>query len=633
MNPIFGYVSWGESLEPSILDRMSAAMVLTTERDVTTSGSKNFIFGSCLCDSFGTAPVYDPTFDRWLLWDGRIDNGVDLAKECGCDQKATDPELVLHAYEKWGQSCPEHIVGDFAFAIWDTRRRALFCARDAFGVRPFYYVLGVNAFFFSSQIPALLAGTGRSFEPELEEIANYLAASVSGLGEKTCVKGVRRLLPRHCLLVIDGQPQVQKYWDFQATDSKESRTREDWVCEFGRLFQEAIKCCLRSHGAIYSDLSGGLDSSSIVCVADKLLEGNSRDRFSTITQKFSKSNLSDETKWSSIVAERCGFNQHFVDVDVAQPFSEFISSSRFWDEPSHQQAFIGIAKAYQQIGGFAKAPVLLTGIGAEAVVMDTIFRPLHLADLLRQGRIRELHRNLARWQHVSQLPLSNIFLDFCLKPLFSPPRVNYGTGHHQPPAFLASSFAKQWDVHQRAERPRMPKRFGSPATQWQYERLGRVPAFLQRGFKEKSFDIRYPFLHRPLVELALQAPWSAKLQPGKVKPILTESMNGVLPEEIRKRSGAATFGQAAYRAFQREWNQIKPLLESPLLVELGCIDRKEFDTSVAQLRVGYSASFPAILSTLALESWLSYRLRPEILNKVNFLDTTTRGNLGQVAVC
>jgi asparagine synthase (glutamine-hydrolysing) len=610
MNIILGAVDYTGSLDKGLAEKMFDAVVVTTRSSLISHLGSNVLLGCFVCDSSPVSHGHR-TSDCSIAWDGRIDNRSELLELLGDDDNVplSDSELALRAYEKWSAEAPAHLVGDFAFALWDPSTQALFCARDPFGIRPFYYFAKGKKLFFSSQIWPIVAAHDARCTVDLEYIADFLATSLPSLSERTPLNGLARLLPRHSLLFQDGKLTVRKYWDFASVNYLNYQNESEYVEHFLSLFEQAVACRLESESPVYADLSGGFDSSSIVCVSQNLLDKTNRGKLGTFTQVFSESILSDETRWSKIVADQCGLSPHLIDVDKVRPFSQFAESPRFWDEPSHQQVFLPIAKKYQEISGDIFPSVLLVGIGAEAIVMDEAFRPIHLSDILQQFKFRAFMKELGRWQRAGQMPLSNIFLSFCLKPLLQPGLAEYSPRiKNDPPPYVDPRFAKTWDIDSRAKKGHMPRLFQRPAMQYQYERIGRLPPFCYRGFMEKSLDIRYPFLHRPLVEFALAVPWRCKLDPSEIKPLLTRAMKGILPEELRKRKATATFGHAVYRALRRDWHEVKPFLESPVLCDMGCIDRREFQKAIEQARVGYAPDLPAVLSTLSLEAGLRYHI-------------------------
>ena len=253
-------------------------------------------------------------------------------------------------------------------------------------------------------------------------------------------------------------------------------------------------------------------------------------------------------------------------------------------------------------------PVLLSGIGAEAVVLNKHQEPVHLADLLRGGRMVELWRELDRWQRALKMPLSNLALRYGLGPLVGGPRISYGwtPGRHD---WIADGFARTWNLRDRATRGNMPRTGRGCADQWHVELIGWITGFLLRGYLEKACDIRYPFLHRPLVELVLSMPWSLKAVPGEPKAVLRRAMKGILPERVRCRTKSASTGHAAYNGLRKEWPVLQQLVDSSVLVEIGAVDRERLRNALYLARQGHARDLGGLLSTLTLDAWLQHAFR------------------------
>lgn len=362
---------------------------------------------------------------------------------------------------------------------------------------------------------------------------------------------------------------------------------------------------MRGAGVVWSDLSGGLDSSSIVGVAARR---RNRSRLAAVSVVFDESTLSDEREWAAAVARAHGVERHCIDGDARHPFSRLREAVRYWEEPHAAAAFFGVHQQYRRLMAGHGVPILLTGIGAEAVVMSKCQAPVHLADLARRGRLAPLWREIDGWQRALKMPLGNVVSRYCLRPLASRPLISYDR-LPETPDWVAPPFARRWNLRERARRGGMPSARRGVADQWHVEKVGRVTGFLLRGYLEKACDIRYPFLHRPLVELALATPWSLKAVPGEPKAILRRAMRGVLPEEVRRRTQNASTGHAAYTGLRREWPFLERLVTSSMLVELGVVRRERLRNALHLARQGHAFDLGGLLSTLTLDAWLQYAVR------------------------
>ncbi len=208
----------------------------------------------------------------WVTYNGEIYNYVELREELRGKghrfRSASDTEVLLAAYREWGEACVTRFNGMFAFAIWDGDRRRLFCARDRLGVKPFYYAWDGVRFAFASEIKGLLPVIERP-SPNQRAVFDYLEGACLDHSEDTFFEGIRQLPPAHTL-TVETQVTVRRYWDFPAPGSS-GLSMQDAAERFRHLFRDAVRLRLRSDVPIGTCLSGGLDSSSIVCVANDLM--------------------------------------------------------------------------------------------------------------------------------------------------------------------------------------------------------------------------------------------------------------------------------------------------------------------------------------------------------------------------
>ena len=540
-----------------------------------------------------------------LVFDGRIDNRGELIAELagwGVDTTTDDAGLTLTAYRAWGNACTSRLVGDFAFGLWDDGARRLLCARDPLGVRPLYVLVREGIVGFASQLRQLRALCRQTPPLDMEYVAERLSLGVDRPNSgRTPFRGLSRLEPGHRLVAEGGRVRIERYWEWRSPGGRVHRKDEDHVSEFLDTFSEAVARRMSGSDPVWSDLSGGLDSSSITSVASRL---RVRPRLSPVTVVFGESRLSDEREWAAEVERAVELERHDIDGDVHHPFSRLAEAVQHWEEPHGAAVFFGVHERYARLMEGRGVPVLLSGIGAEAVVLSKHQEPVHLADLLRRGRFVQLWRELDGWQQALKMPLSNLAFGYGLSPLMRA-GISYGwtPGGHD---WIAESFARTWNLDDRARSANMPRTGLGVADQWHVERIGWITGFLLRGYLEKACDIRYPFLHRPLVELALAMPWSLKAVPGEPKAILRRAMKGILPERVRCRTQNASTGHAAYNGLRKEWPAVERIVDSSMLVELGAVDRERLRNALHLARQGHAPDLGGLLSTLTLDAWLQH---------------------------
>lgn len=268
-----------------------------------------------------------------LTADARIDNREELISLL--DLRRTDPtdaDLLLHAYLKWGRSAPEHLVGDFAFAIWDPRDRTLFAARDHIGVRPFYYHVLGNSFYFGSEIKAIRVAAETRFDINEERVAEYIAKQVIG-ADATFFARIHRLPPAHSLtFTAGGTCTVQRYWSLDPDRETVYATDGEYEEAFREIFEEAVRCRMRANGDFAVMLSGGLDSSSVACVARDINQANGAGPVDTYTAQFGY-DKADESEYLQALADQGGFRMHDVDLHGVDPLAEIESMIYHLDQP------------------------------------------------------------------------------------------------------------------------------------------------------------------------------------------------------------------------------------------------------------------------------------------------------------
>jgi asparagine synthase (glutamine-hydrolysing) len=259
----------------------------------------------------GRQPMCNEDQSVWIVFNGEIYNYLELRQQLVARghqfRSHSDTEVILHLYEEEGPRCLNRLNGIFALAIWDARERLLFAARDRFGVKPFYYTLKNGVFLFASEIKALLQ-TGL-MTPRLnpDSLADYLTFQWC-LGDKTFFRDVHKLLPGHMLLLkANGALRVEKYWDLDFTIDTD-HTEHYFEHQLLRLLEDSVRLQLRADVPVGAHLSGGLDSSTIACIASSLLE----TPVATFSGGFKEGRPYDETAYAQIVSRYAKTEYHEV---------------------------------------------------------------------------------------------------------------------------------------------------------------------------------------------------------------------------------------------------------------------------------------------------------------------------------
>jgi asparagine synthase (glutamine-hydrolysing) len=498
------------------------------------------------------APGLLVTGDLAIAADCRLDNRDELLACLGLtDTPSSDAALILQSYLRWGERCVEHLQGDFAFAIWDGAEHRFFCARDHFGVKPFYYTVGSDRLLFASEIRPILGITGTGDLLNENHIAGFLAGLADD-PQSTPYRSVLRLPAGHTLSIgLDGLA-LRRYWQPEPRTTEGHGNLEE---EFRHLFVNAVRNRLRGTQAVGAMLSGGLDSSSIAAVASAFAMKDGR-KLPTFSMVFEPGSPQDERPFIEAMLAAGGFESHLVDVAGHAPFEGFRD---ILDEQEGTFLAPGLSrtrKLYEaaRAGGVT---VLLNGHGGDEVVSHG-FRRLH--ELAHDGAWLELWREVGSLAKAHGTPAWRPYAEFLLA--YGPAQRLRGLRRAATRALAGSGVRPLWPAWRTfidpalARRAELRERWETAATapgpartsealhhRWQLSSGLAAHAFevLDKTAAHFQIEPRYPFWDRPLVEFCLSMPSDAKLKRGWSRLVLRRAMEGILPPAVQWRRDKVDF--------------------------------------------------------------------------------------------
>jgi asparagine synthase (glutamine-hydrolysing) len=296
----------------------------------------------------------------WIAADARIDRREDLVRELGLARDAlTGPDcfLILHAYARWGEACVEHLVGDFAFAIWDGRERKLFCARDHFGVRPFFYARPHGGLVVGNTLNCVRIHPGVSDRLDELAVADFLLFDINQDLSATIFADIRRLPPAHALTWAAAGLKLRRYWSMPDGAPTRRRRFRDHVERFGELLEQSVRDRVRM-GRASVFFSGGLDSTSVAAAALRVAPSLSLRGFTAVYRSLIPD---DEEEFARVAARHIGMPLEILAVDEYPLFEppELYATPEPFNEPLAQ---IGHRLNRAAAG---HAPVALTGEGGD----------------------------------------------------------------------------------------------------------------------------------------------------------------------------------------------------------------------------------------------------------------------------
>jgi len=505
-------------------------------------------------------PIVDERAGLVVCLDGRFDNRSDLLdalRDDALDSSAGDAALLLALYARYAERCVDHLVGDYAFAVWQPRARRLFCARSPVGWRPLCWWSGRGRLGFATEPKALVEALAIDRRLNEGAIAEYLSLRFTTQTD-TFWQDVHRLAPGSALSAEDGRVRV---WHWHTGPfSETSHLDEAAHCAtFRRLFDQAIVATLRSSTAVAAHLSGGLDSSSIVCRATGLHRAGLVDRpVRPVSARF-PGELQDETDWSLAVEAHAGVEASVVtagpyDWDRAADWS-----ARTWQLPLRPNVlgtYVATCKRLRADG----IRVLLTGEGGDDWLRGS---HAHWPDLVRRGDLRQLLREgVAAYAGRSSVWRLRSVLSESVGPLVSRPRRDrvirpHLDFSHAAPEWVSAEWAGRVGLQDRWRLDRLPVNLGST---WQEQRYG-IYTLARRHINvdnvlsfaaAQGVELRHPFHDRRLTEYLMAAPGDLFLRGSGRKHLLREAMRGVLPETVRTRSTKADFSTPFIDALDRK---------------------------------------------------------------------------------
>ncbi|RWP87882.1 MAG: lasso peptide isopeptide bond-forming cyclase [Mesorhizobium sp.] len=534
-------------------------------------------------DEVGPGPLSMAGDRLAITADCRLDNRDELLARLGIrDQSVADAIVLMRAYLRWGEACPEHLQGDFAFAIWDDERQSLFCARDHFGVKPFYYHAADRRFAFASEIGPILGVEGIRARVSERQISGFLAGLPDD-PQSTPYSDIFSLPARHSLTVTAQQVMLRRYWQIEPSARP---LRSDASEEFAHLFSQSVRNRMRGTSAVGAMLSGGLDSSSIACVAGLQNAAARKPKLPTFSLVFEKGSPMDERPFIDAVLDQQKVDATLIPVGNYAPFAEF---ERVLEEQEGMFLAPGLTltRGIYRTAGAKGIKVLLDGHGGDEVVSQGHG---HLHELANGGRWMDLWREVRSASNTYGDSTLGLYLQFLT--LYGPAwriaklrhLANRALNSIRKPAHVQR--ARSWrdlinpDLAKRTELVDRFHRAGYMPPRVQASDALSHRWILSNGYVPHAFEVldkaaanfgvepRYPFWDKPLVEFCLALPGEEKLSHGFGRYVLRRAMQGVLPEAVQWRRDKIDFTANLVNGMLRNH---RDLLEQLLVSDAGRI--------------------------------------------------------------
>lgn len=555
-----------------------------------------------------------------VVFNGAIYNYLELRRELIGKghpiHSYSDTEVLLYAYREWGERVVDRLLGMFAFAIWDKHEQRLFCARDRIGIKPFYYHFDGRRLLFASEIKAIIADEGVKAQANPDGLQDYLTFQFC-LDEKTLFQGVDKLEPGHCLSAwYEGETlkvQTRQYWDLHYNIDEEHDERY-FIDTLSGLIDDSIRLHMRSDVPLGAHLSGGLDSSAIVCLASRMLGG---EKMHTFTGAFNEGPQFDETGYAKDVAAFAGTQYNEIYISAGNELADMLPRLMYYmDEPlagpgvipqyyvsqlaaKHVKVVMGGQGGDELFIGYARYMALylercLSGAIYQtanqdryAVSLESIVPNLPLLATY-QPMLQGLWKNGLFAPH-DQRYFSLLDRSEGMAQLFNRGALHSGSGY--------SSFESFQRIFNRGE-------LHSLVNQMTYFDLkGSLPALLHvedRTSMAASIESRVPLLDHRIVEFMATIPPNIKFAGGQMKHLFKESVRSAVPQSIFDRKDKMGFPTPL-----TQWTKgvARDFVRDTLLSDRAR-QRGLYDVAAVEKTLGNESEFGRVVwGLLCLELW------------------------------
>jgi asparagine synthase (glutamine-hydrolysing) len=538
-----------------------------------------------------------------LLWDGRLDNRTDLILQLSVDtsRSTSDVAIVAAAYSRWGLACLPKLVGDWALSVWHPDQRQLVLARDFMGARSLFYSVDRTRVQWCTILDPLALFARRLFPLDREYLAGWFGLFPAA--HRTPYVGIRSVPPASYVLIRPNSVAVKEFWRFAPGKTVVYRHDAEYEEHFRFLFEQAVRRRLRSEFPVLAELSGGMDSSSIVCMADRIMSSAvpPAPRVDTISYYSSEEPNWNELPYITKVEERRGKAGCHIEVHSNDAFRFDCLPVAFMATPGSLHMAGEAGQNFAEVLHKNGNRVLLSGIGGDEVLGGAPSPAPLLADLFRHGQLQSLAKELLAWSLALRKPVYSLAWETLATFLYG-----NATRSVHPPGWLCPGFS---DGNASAVRgyPRRTRFFG-PRPSFQ-ENHGAIEA-LRRQLScyplsaEPSYQKLYPYLDRDLVEFLFSVPQDQILRPHQRRSLMRRALVGIVPDELLNRKRKAFVIRGPLMAMSSHYAELQAIAREMISGSLEIINPGALLATLDEARSGGRVAVTALVRVFAIERWL-----------------------------
>lgn len=542
-----------------------------------------------------------------LTWDGRLDNREVLVADLRSDLDAspTDIAIFAAAFDRWDTDCFRRIVGDWAVSVWKPEQRELLFASDYMAIRHVFYYLKNDRIWWSTDLSPLVLLSGDKFHIDDDYIAGYFAHDPDA--HLTPYREIREIPAGQFVRIRDGKASVARHWRFSSKSRVRYKTDAEYEEHFRHVFRQSVHRRLRSDSPVLAELSGGLDSSSIVCMADDIgkKEGSQVPRLDTLSYCDRTEPNADDWLYLQEVELHRGRTGHHIDAGTLGSSPGSLASGDFMPLPGYLGSVRRLEAERAAAVQSGRYRAVLSGVGGDEFLGGIPNPSAQLADLMAQFKFIELVQALMTWSLVKRRPWIQLLGQASLH-LIPPSLGQYFAKCARVEPWIRRDFAKRTKLAIRLLD--VDEHFGL----WLPSRracIGGVVLMANKLAKWRSSphapeESRYPYLDQDVIEFVLSIPATQLLRPGERRSLMRRSLRGIVPQIILSRLTKQVGARTPVLTLEKSLGEVRTAFQARLSANLGYVDQTVFLNKLGTIKRGAELPIISIARTISFELWL-----------------------------
>jgi asparagine synthase (glutamine-hydrolysing) len=541
-----------------------------------------------------------------LTWDGRLDNREEIAALAGLLHLShvPDPVIVARGYERFGEAIFSRLIGEFVLVLWCGKSRTLRFVRSACGSRPLFYAFAGKSLLWASDFSHLVRISGAGLEVNEDYIVEHLVSQPDSCHSP--LAGIQVSPPNAMLRLEDGcfAPPV-RLWDPAAIRPLHYKSDREYEEHCRELLTEAVSARLRARHTVFSELSGGLDSSSVVVLADHVLARQNRpaEHLQTVSCVFEESDSCDEQYFIQAVEKQRGIQTVRIS-EKQQQISSGLREIHFTGLPNPLHCASGRFQAYTSVMKAQGARLLLTGTGGDNLFWSALDAAPLIADSIYRGDPLRMHRSCREWSRTMGVPYMQLLFKRALPRAVAAVRSGIPKREIPPlPDWLSARHKKAFAAHLVSSEKRTTALL--PSVRTQLRELQSLFNMTSAGYvsEYRHIYVSRPYLYRPLMEFCLAVPPEQLLRNGEGRSLMRRALSDLLPPQILTRRSKGFINEAFSRALQSDWELVDDISRWQLC-RRGFAEPRVLQEHLTQLMLGLNPPGSHAPRILSAERWL-----------------------------